>query len=81
MKAIAAIGLMSAFAMAAASPADARQGCGPGFHRTPHGRCVPNRGGQQVWVVGHYYEGHGYWYNNRWYKHRYRDRHRAWRYR
>jgi len=81
MKAIAAIGLASAFALAAASPADARQGCGRGFHRTPYGRCVPNRGGQQVWVVGRYYAGHGYWYNNRWYRHRYRDRDRAWRYR
>ena len=80
MKAIAAIGLASAVALAVAAPADARQGCGPGAHRTPHGRCVPNRG-QQVWVVGRYYEGRGYWYNNRWYQHRYRDRDRAWRYR
>lgn len=81
MKAIAAIGLASAFALAAAAPADARQGCGPGFHRTPYGRCVPNRGAQRVWVVGRYYPGHGYWYNNRWYHQRVRDRNRAWRYR
>jgi hypothetical protein len=81
MKAIAALGLVSAFAMAAATPAMAREGCGPGFHRSPHGRCVPNRGRQQVWVVGRYYSGHGYWYNNRWYQHRVRDRHNGWRYR
>jgi hypothetical protein len=83
MKAIAALGLVSAIAMAAASPADARQGCGPGFHRTPYGRCVPNRGPRTVtFVVGRYYPGRGYWYNNRWYHHRYRDRdHGDWRYR
>jgi hypothetical protein len=80
MKAIAALGLVSAIAMAAASPADARQGCGPGFHRTPYGRCVPNRGGQVTFVVGRYYPGHGYWYNNRWYHHRERW-HGDWRYR
>jgi hypothetical protein len=79
MKAIAALSVVSAFAIAAASPADARQGCGPGFHRTPYGRCVPH-GGQQVWVVGHYYSGRGYWYNNRWYRHRVRDPNHGWRY-
>lgn len=82
MKVLVTIGLVSAFALAAAIPAEARQGCGPGMHRTPHGRCVPNRGPQgQVWVVGRYYPGHGYWYNNRWYHHRDRDQDRNWRYR
>ena len=80
MKAIAALGLVSAFAMASATPADARQGCGPGFHRAPNGMCRPNRGNQQVWVVGRYYPGHGYWYNSRWYQHRQRW-HGDWRYR
>jgi hypothetical protein len=83
MKGFIAITAASIFAVAAASPADARQGCGPGFHRTPYGRCVPNRGPrEQVWVVGRYYPGHGYWYQNRWWHHRYRDRdHNDWRYR
>lgn len=44
MKALAAIGLTSVIALAAASPADARQGCGAGFHRNAYERCVPNRG-------------------------------------
>lgn len=82
MKALVTIGMVSAFALAAAAPADARQGCGPGMHRTPYGRCVPNRGPQgQVWVVGRYYPGHGYWYDNRWYHRRYRDPDHNWRYR
>jgi hypothetical protein len=81
MKAIAAIGLNSAaVALAAASPAQARQGCGPGFHRAPNGACRPNRGGQQVFVVGRYYPGRGYWYQNRWWHRRYRYRN-EWRYR
>jgi hypothetical protein len=33
------------------------QGCGPGFHRGPYGRCRPNLGGpvvvcRRVWVAG-----------------------------
>jgi hypothetical protein len=83
MKVLTALGLVSAIALTAVSPAQARQGCGPGFHRTPYGRCVPNRGPQrQVWVVGRYYPGRGYWYQNRWWQHRDRDRDtREWRYR
>lgn len=68
-------------ALALTTPADAAQGCGGGFHRGPHGRCIPN--GPAVrdrWVVGRYYPGRGYWYNNGWYKERYRD-HGNWRYR
>jgi hypothetical protein len=80
MKVIAVLGVMSAIAIAAASPADARQGCGSGFHRTPYGRCVPNRGDRVMFVVGRYYPGRGYWYNNRWYHHRQRW-HGDWRYR
>ena len=82
MKALAAIGLASVIVLAAASPAQARQGCGPGFHRAPNGMCRPNRGpgGPQVYVVGRFYPGHGYWYNNRWWHRRYRD-HNGWRYR
>lgn len=81
MKIAIAAGLAAATALAVASPADARQGCGPGMHRTPHGMCVPNRGPQgQAWVVGRYYQGRGYWYQNRWYQHRVRW-HNGWRYR
>jgi hypothetical protein len=81
MKALAAIGLASVIALAATSPAEARQGCGQGFHRAPNGRCVPNRGPrQQVYVVGRFYPGQGYWYNNRWYQHRVHARN-GWRYR
>ena len=80
MKAIAAIGLASVIALAEASPAGARQGCGPGFHRAPNGMCRPNRGGRVVFVEGRYYPGHGYWYRNRWWRRRYHYRN-AWRYR
>jgi hypothetical protein len=81
MKALAAIGFASVIALAAASPADARQGCGQGFHRARSGACVPNRGArQQVYVIGRFYPGQGYWYNNRWYQHRVRWRN-GWRYR
>jgi hypothetical protein len=79
MKFITAIGIVSSIALTAASPAGARQGCGPGFHRAPNGMCRPNRN-QQVFVVGRYYAGHGYWYNNRWWRQRYRY-HNGWRYR
>jgi hypothetical protein len=80
MKVLAAIGLASVIALAASSPAEAREGCGAGFHRAPNGRCVPNRGYRPAWVVGRYYPGHGYWYNGRWWRHRYRW-HNGWRYR
>jgi hypothetical protein len=80
MKALAAVGLVSVLALAVASPAQARQGCGQGLHRAPNGMCVPNRGRQQVFVVGRYYSGRGYWYQNRWWRQRYRS-HNGWRYR
>lgn len=74
------LGLASVLAIAAAAPAEARQGCGPGMHRARNGMCVVNRGRHQVFVVGRFYSGRGYWYNNRWYQHRMRW-HRGWRYR
>jgi hypothetical protein len=81
MKFVIALGAVSSIALVAAAPANARQGCGPGFHRAPNGMCRPNRDGQtEVYVVGRYYPGHGYWYNNRWWHNRYRYRH-MWRYR
>ena len=43
MKLITAFGLASSIAVIAASPAVAREGCGPGFHRAPNGMCRPDR--------------------------------------
>ncbi|WP_157216006.1 GCG_CRPN prefix-to-repeats domain-containing protein [Flavisphingomonas formosensis] len=70
--------------LAAASPALARDGCGPGAHRGPYGHCRPNRGPGPVIVgapvVGVFYEGRGYWDGRRYWHHR--DRwHGGWRYR
>ena len=42
MKALLAIALAAGATLAASSPADARQGCGHGFHRGPYGHCRPN---------------------------------------
>lgn len=83
MKLLATIGIASVIALTGIAPVQARQGCGPGFHRNHWGRCVPNRRpGPEVWVVGRYYAGHGYWYRNRWWHHRYRDRDtHEWQYR
>lgn len=70
-------------AVIAAAPADARQGCGLGFHRGYYGRCVPNRGARfapRPPVVGVFYPGRGYWYGNRYWHRRYRW-HGGWRYR
>lgn len=73
--------------LALATPALAREGCGPGGHRAYNGRCVPNRGpgyaarGPEVrLVVGNYYHGRGYWDGRRYYQQRYRY-HNGWRYR
>ncbi|SEL12029.1 hypothetical protein SAMN05216382_1533 [Sphingomonas palmae] len=67
----------------ASAPAEARQGCGPGFHRGYYGRCVSNRGPRyapRAYIVHRYYPGRGYWYGNRFWGHRYRW-HGGWRYR
>lgn len=80
MKILAAFGIATALAVVTAAPASAREGCGPGAHRAPNGMCRPNSGGQQAWVVGQFYPGHGYWYNNQWYHRRVRW-HNGWRYR
>jgi len=75
MKALIALGA-AAIVATAASPAAAREGCGPGFHRAPNGMCRPNRdmrdNMREEWIEGHYYSGHGYWWHNRWYQHRHR---------
>jgi hypothetical protein len=73
MKVLTALGLVSAIALTAVSPAQAREGCGPGFHRAPNGMCRPNRDQQQMrWVEGRYYPGRGYWWHNQWRHHRQR---------
>ena len=69
--------------LTAAIPTQARQGCGPGFHRGYHGRCIVNRGPRYAPrrpVIGVFYPGRGYWYGNRYWGHRYRW-HGGWRYR
>jgi hypothetical protein len=72
----------------AATPALAAQGCGGGFHRGYHGRCVPNGrvianrviAGPVVLRVGGFYPGRGYWDGRRYYQRRYRYN-GGWRYR
>jgi hypothetical protein len=76
--------LASAAALATVAPADAREGCGAGFHRGPYGHCRPNRGPGPVLVapglaVGTFYRGRGYWDGHRYWAHRDGD-HRGWRY-
>jgi len=66
---------MAAGAVALVAPpaAEARQGCGVGFHRGPAGACRPN-------VRGGFYRGYGYWDGHRYWRTRYRY-HGGWRYR
>jgi hypothetical protein len=86
MNRLIAIALAAGVALSAASAADARQGCGAGFHRAAYGRCVPNarrmayRAGPRVLVVNRYYTGRGYWDGRRYWQHRQR-RHNRWLYR
>ena len=87
MKALLAIALAAGATLVASSPADARQGCGHGFHRGPYGHCRPNHGTRVVAVapggaliIGNYYSGRGYWDGRRYWHHRTRW-HNGWRYR
>lgn len=72
----------------AAIPAQAREGCGRGYHRGWHNRCMPNGGGNRVivgspgvrLVIGNYYRNQGYWDGRRYWQHRERNG-RNWRYR
>ncbi|THD35649.1 MAG: hypothetical protein E7773_11110 [Sphingomonas sp.] len=76
--------------LATAAPALAADGCGRGYHRGWHNRCVPNRGDRVVvapvgapgvrLVIGNYYRGQGYWDGHRYWQNRYRW-HGGWRYR
>ena len=83
MKKFFAFALAAGVALAAASSADARQGCGRGFHRGPYGHCRPNRyvGVRPgALIVGNFYAGRGYWDGRRYWHRRYRW-HNRWRYR
>ncbi|UMY16710.1 hypothetical protein MMB17_18825 [Methylobacterium organophilum] len=53
--------------LAAASGAEARDGCGPGFHRGYYGWCRPNLG-VRAYGYGPVYPRFGYhrWYGYRW---------------
>jgi hypothetical protein len=44
MKYLIAAALLATTVVGFTATADAAQGCGPGYHRGPYGRCVPNRG-------------------------------------
>ena len=85
MKTFIALAAAAAATVVAVAPADARDGCGRGYHRGPRGGCRPNmRPGAMVvapgLVVGTYYHGRGYWDGHRYWHDRYRW-HRGWRYR
>lgn len=76
--------LAAGVTVAAATPADARQGCGSGYHRGPYGGCRVNARGfnarHGALVVHRYYAGRGYWDGHRYWQHRTRW-HNGWRYR
>ena len=84
MKKLLLIAMAAAAALTSVSPAQARDGCGPGFHRGPYGHCRPNRGPGVVAVavprIGVFYHGRGYWDGHRYWHDRYRW-HGGWRYR
>jgi len=78
-------GIVAAVAMLGMVPmANAAQGCGPGWHRGPYGRCHPNRRPVVIvpgrLVIGTYYPGRGWWDGHRYWVHRYHWHH-GWRYR
>ncbi|WP_068071129.1 GCG_CRPN prefix-to-repeats domain-containing protein [Novosphingobium lentum] len=83
MKKLFATIFVAGAALATASVAEARQGCGPGGHRGPYGHCRPNNGGRVIapgLVIGNFYHGRGYWDGRRYWQHRNRDHRRGWRY-
>lgn len=73
MKKMILLAIAAGTALSAVSPADARGGCGVGFHRGPRGACLINR-------AGGFYHGYGYWDGHRYWQNRYRW-HGGWRYR
>ncbi len=83
MKKLLLLALAAGTTFGAVTAADARDGCGPGGWRGPHGHCHSNGGPGYVapgLIVGNYYHGQGYWDGHRYYQHR--DRYNnGWRYR
>jgi hypothetical protein len=80
MKTLVAISAVAMIgALGVSLPAQAREGCGPNFHRARNGMCRANRGTRERWMEGRYYSGRGYWWHNRWYQHR-RRQHGVWIY-
>lgn len=84
MKKVIALALAASATLGLASAADARQGCGRGFHRGYYGRCIPNgyyrEGVVGAPTVGFYYGNRGWWDGHRYWHDRYRY-HGGWRYR
>jgi hypothetical protein len=68
------VALAAGVALVSTAPADARDGCGVGFHRGPMGRCHPNGGPAVVAIggprIGVFYAGRGYWDGHRYWAHR-----------
>lgn len=86
MKKFLAIALLAGAALTTTA-AEARDGCGRGGWRGPHGHCRhgpgPGSGAVAIapgLVIGNFYQGRGYWDGRRYYQHRER-RHGGWRYR
>lgn len=75
-KAVLIAALAVGAATASLSPAQAHDGCGPGFHRGPYGHCRPNEGPGGVVIApggpvfGVYYAGHGDRDGHRYWAHR-----------
>jgi hypothetical protein len=85
MKLLIAAALSFGVAFTVIPAAEARQGCGSGYHRGPAGRCHPNANARPIvvvpqLVVGRYYINRGYWDGRRYYRQRVRY-HNGWRYR
>lgn len=81
-----AVGLIAVggAALTTTAPAEARGGCGPGFHPGPYGHHCFRNAGPAVVVgvpgIGVYIGGRGWWDGHRYWGHRYRW-HDGWRYR
>ncbi len=86
MKTFPAFAIAATLLAGTASVAQARDGCGNGYYRGPHGNCRIIGGPEPVVVVpgrliiGNYYHGRGYWDGHRYWQNRYRH-HNEWRYR
>jgi len=76
------IAMTAGAALTAISSAEARQGCGAGFHRGSCGHCRSNRRPTVVAVgvprICVFYHGRGYWNGHRYWRDRYRG-HGGWR--